>query len=96
MPLVKAETVDVVMVGAMMESYKLRLLSDHDPRWSACLPHRFQCEAKVSSARGAEAFPVLFEYGRQGPKFRSLHRASRRPASPRMNSSNPDSNQELS
>lgn len=69
MPLVKVETVDVVMVGAMMESYKPQLLSDHGPKWSACLPHRFQREAKISSANGAEVFPVIFDYGRQGPEF---------------------------
>lgn len=96
MPLVKVETVDVVMVGAMMESYKPQLLSDHGPKWSACLPHRFQREAKVSSVNGAEIFPVFLITGAKGRSFRFPHRAPRRPSSPSMNSSNQDSTQELS
>ena len=96
MPLVKVETVDVVMVGAMMESYKPLLLSDRGPKWSACLPHCFQREAKVSSANGAEIFPVFLITGAKGRSFRFPHRALRRPSSPSMNSSNQDSIQELS
>lgn len=96
MPLVKVETVDVVMVGAMMESYKPQPLSDHGPKWSACLPHHFQREAKISSAaNGAEVFPVFLITGAKGRSFRFPHRAPRRPSSPSMNSSNQDSTQEL-
>lgn len=89
--------VDVVIESTMMEAYKQQLSSDgHSPCWSACLPHRSLREAKISSAKGAEVFPVFLITGAKSRNFRFLHRAPRRPSSPSMNSSNQDSNQELS
>ncbi len=59
--------VDVVIESTMMEAYKQQLSSDgHSPCWSACLPHHSLREAKISSAKGAEVFPVFLITGAKG------------------------------